>query len=136
MKRLHLVIVALALVVLSATDIRPVWRTEAAKKREAAYQAALSAYAKDLRPGMNRNDVEEYFGAKNIHFLKMCCIEERSAFADLVKIGQEDAPWYCSERNVFVAFEFVAMEPHQTLKTYASDALKRVSVFRQLGGCL
>ncbi len=66
----------------------------------------------------------------------MCCVEERSAFADLVRIGQEDAPWYCSENYVFVAFEFAAVESHNPLKAYDTDSLKTVTLYRQLGGCL
>ena len=128
--------VALIVVVFSAFAIRYVRSKRAEKKREAAYQSALSAYSKDLRPGMTRKDVEDYLRAKGIQFQRMCCIEERSAAADLAKIGQEDIPWFCSENNVYVAFEFAATEPHEYWIDSDSDTLKRVSIFRWLQGCL
>jgi hypothetical protein len=42
----------------------------------------------------------------------MCCDQvPRSAYADLVKIGQEKTPWYCDEYNDYLAFEFDNIEP-------------------------
>jgi len=85
---------------------------------------------------MTRKEVESYLRAKALGFQRMCCIDERSAFADLVKIGSEDAPWYCSEQNIYVAFQFAGVEPHEALKVSDSDSLKRVTIFRWLEGCL
>jgi hypothetical protein len=111
-------------------------KTDARKKREAVYESTLQAYSQDLNPGLTRKEVEEYLRAKGTGFKQMCCVLERSAFADLVKVGREDAPWFCSENYVYIAFEFAATEPHDSLISYASDELKKVRVFRQLGGCL
>jgi len=109
---------------------------ELQKKREAAYQSALQAYAQELKPGMNRKDVENYLRAKGVGFRQMCCIEQWGAFADLVKIGQEKAPWFCSENYVYVAFEFTSAGLKPDLHPADADTFKMARIFRQLGGCL
>ena len=55
---------------------------------------------------------------------------------DLVKIGAESTPWFCSENNVYIAFEFNPKSHGEQSDTNDSDVLKRVSVFHQLEGCL
>ncbi len=136
MSRWRLLILGLILVAVSATAIGWAWRKQAQRKREEAYQSALRSYSEVLRPRMTRKEVEDYLRSRGIEFRQMCCIDERSAFADLVRIGKEGAPWYCSEQNVYVAFQFAAVEPHETWKAYDSDTLKRVTIFRWLEGCL
>ena len=55
---------------------------------------------------------------------------------DLVKIGEESVPWFCSENNVYIAFQFNPKSTGELSKTNVSDVLKRVSVFHQLERCL
>jgi hypothetical protein len=114
MKRRRLALAAAIIALISASAFgyglkkRRDQRVEEQKreeKRKASYGSALSFYSKDLDPGMTRSDVERYLGAKAISY-------QRSADADLIKIGQEAAPWFCSEVNVYVAFDFEAIEPH------------------------
>jgi len=85
---------------------------------------------------MTRKEVEDYFHAKNISFGQLCCIDEWSAFADLLKIGKEGHPWYCEEHNVYIAFQFGAVEHRDSAKADDSDSLKRVTIFHKLDGCL
>ncbi len=59
-----------------------------------------------------------------------------AGYDDLVKIGQESAPWFCAENNVYVAFEFNPKSQGELSDTNGSDILKRVTVFHQLEGCL
>ena len=66
----------------------------------------------------------------------MCCVEERSAYADLVKIGKEKVPWFCSEHSVYAAFQFAAPEPHDIPHAHDSDVLKKITIFHWLEGCL
>lgn len=71
----------------------------------------------------------------------MCCvgIKESSdrAYDDLTKIGQEDAPFFCEENNVYVAFEFASLyKPNGTWSADPSDALKAVKIYRMLDRCL
>jgi hypothetical protein len=109
----------------------------AKQKREAAYQAALQSYSEALKPGMSRKEVEDYLNAKGIAHVAMCCVEERSADADLVKIGMEKHPWYCSEHNVYIAFQFVG-DRHDGWRSYHrdSDKLKVITIYHWLEGCL
>jgi hypothetical protein len=140
MRRYRLLVIVLTVSVLSTLAIRFELKAEAKKKREAAYQSALEAYSQSLRPGLTRKEVETYFRAGGIKFGQMGWVEERpeerTAFADLVKIGEEDAPWYCSERYVHIAFEFAATEPHKPWIVSETDMLKKVLIFRSDGGCL
>jgi hypothetical protein len=70
----------------------------------------------------------------------MCCAERadfaKGAYDDLVRIGQEDPPWFCNENNVYVAFQFAAHEPHAVAQADPSDLLKTVTIFHWLEGCL
>jgi hypothetical protein len=139
MKRWHLwsaALVALILLALFAAAIRNGRKKQAQNKREVAYQSVLNSYSAALKPGLARQEVENYLRTKAVGFQQMCCIDDRSAFADLVKIGKEDAPWYCGEQNIYVAFQFAAVEPHEAFKAFDSDTLKSVTIFRWLEGCL
>jgi hypothetical protein len=134
MKRKRLGLAVLIVFVLCALAVGYGLRKRAEKKfeeqkREGLYRSALLAYSKDLHPGMTRKTVEDYLGAK--------AITEKSAEADLVKIGQEDAPWFCSEVIVYVAFDFEPVEPHiPAWEPYATDVLKGAHVYSRAGGCL
>jgi hypothetical protein len=137
MKRWLLPILGLILVAMSAFAVHHVRRRWEQQKREAAYQLALRSYSEALRPGMTRQDVEGYLSAKNVRFTQMCCVAQHTgAFDDLTKIGQEDAPWYCSEQNIYVAFQFTAHERYKTPRSDASDTLRTITTFRWLEGCL
>lgn len=61
---------------------------------------------------------------------------QEAGWDDLVKIGEESAPWFCRANNVYVAFEFKPKSKGELPKTNVSDILKRVSVIHQLEGCL
>jgi hypothetical protein len=78
--------------------------SKAQKKREAAYQTTLQSYTDVLKPGITRKYAEDYLRSKGATLQQLCCIDERSAFADLLKIGKEKHPWYCSEHNIYIAF--------------------------------
>jgi hypothetical protein len=104
---------------------------------EALYKKELQSYANILVPGMTRKNVEEYLGSKKILYKQMCCIEEKDAFADLVKVGEESHPWYCGEGIVYIAFQFKATEPRRPLILEAeSDVLTKVDLYHSLEDCL
>ncbi len=109
---------------------------ESKNKREAAYQSSAQSYAANLKLGLPRKDVEAYLRTKRVGFTRMCCIEQHGAFADLVQIGQEEHPWFCNENYVYVAFEFTGTGSTPDSGGSDTDALKKISIFRQLGGCL
>lgn len=139
MKRWQLTIVLLTVVLLSAGFAWHIWKTHERKKREVTYQAALSSYSKDVKPGMTRKEVEGYLRGRNVTFRQMCCFGgPQHAWADLVRIGQESSPWYCSENNVYVAFKFAATDTKQRdlWENRDSDQLLQVTSFHWLEGCL
>jgi hypothetical protein len=140
MKRWQLSLLILIVVVLSAAGLRYLWGKRASQKRELAYQSALLQYQQSFRPGMTRKDVEDHLRSENVEFRQMCCVEgnlPKGVYDDLAKIGQEDAPWYCSEENVYVAFQFTGPRRNAIGWTAdASDKLSAVTIFRWLEGCL
>jgi hypothetical protein len=113
------------------------WGQSAKQKREAGYQEALQSYSEALKLGATRKSVEDYFQTNGTKYQKMCCVVERSAYAELIKIGEEKHPWYCSEHNVYIAFQFVD-EPHKGLQfsDKDSDKLKSITIYHWLEGCL
>ena len=54
-------------------------------------------------------------------------------YADLVKIGEESPPWYCSEEYVYIAFEFSFLGKWEQND---SDVLERIEIFQPDSGCL
>jgi hypothetical protein len=49
-------------------------RHEAAERERGYYQPLLTQYAVELRPGMTRQQVEEYFQTNRKPFKQMCCV--------------------------------------------------------------
>ncbi len=132
-----LIVVAIFLIV-SAFGVKGVIDKRAEQKRQIEYQSVLMEYSGVLKPGMTRHDVESYLHSKGLSFQQMCCVGvRRSAWADLVRIGKEKAPWPCSQLNVYVALEFEMAEPHGIIHDARdSDRLEDVKLFPQLQGCL
>jgi hypothetical protein len=137
MKRWSLLILALLVVALFAFAMHHASREREQQEHEAAYQSTLRSYSAVLKLGMSRTDVEGYLNAKKVRFSQGCCIVQyASAWDDLTKIGQEDSPWYCSEQNIYVAFQFAAVERPKLLRADASDTLTAVTIVRRFEGCL
>lgn len=114
------------------------------KRREIDYQRTLRSYSEVLKTGMTRKQVEDYLSAKNIRFRQMCCVSRKEftsgmydpTYDDLVKIAQEDVPWFCSENNVYVAFQFLGRYKNSPPAAEPSDILKDVTVYHWLEGCM
>ena len=136
MARNPLLLRCFLIILVLATGIRDAGGQSAQQKREAGYQARLQSYSDILKPEMTRKNVEDYLRTKGVAFTRLCCIDERSAYADLVKIGTEKHPWYCEAHNVYIAFQFAAADPHKVVEAYDSDTLKRITIFHHLDGCL
>jgi hypothetical protein len=93
---------------------------------------------------MTRTQVEDYFKHKNISFSQTCCVSVKrfspgaydNAYDDLVKIGQDEAAWYCSEYNVYIAFQFLGSVKNGSPNSDPSDKLKDVTIYRRGEGCL
>jgi hypothetical protein len=100
------------------------------ERKEARYQRELKRFSEAYKPEMKREDLENYFRSRNIHFSQMCCSgEKHNAMDDLVEVGHEKAGFICEERYVYVAFQFAAVEPND--KWVAdSDRLVGTTLFR------
>jgi hypothetical protein len=146
-KRNVLIVVAAALIVSTGLWLAEhVRNRRKAAEREARYQIVLAQYTGDLKPGMNREQVERYLQTNGgARFRQMCCAANfrreyvsvgGAAWDDLVKIAEESAPFVCNENNVYVAFEFNPKSKGEASGTNSSDVLKKVSIFHELEGCL
>jgi hypothetical protein len=138
-------VAAIASVVLGLWLVQHVRERRKAAQREGYYKAVLAKYTGEFNRGMTRGQVEQHLQRDGSRFRQMCCAasfkDEHVSLAgagwdDLVKIGEEGTPWFCSENNVYIAFEFNPKTNDEQSDTNASDVLKRVSVFHQLEGCL
>ena len=133
-------LLAVVLIIVLAIVINNVREKRSWQKRDLAYQEALRSYSQDFKPGMSRKEVEDLLHIRNKAFRQMCCVDIKKSmdvWDDLVKIAQEDAPWFCSEKNVYIAFQFAGKEPHATRPSAElSDRLTAVTVYPWLEGCL
>jgi hypothetical protein len=129
-------ILAALIVVTTALAFSGHAKSLAKRKRETGYQSVLQKYSREIRPGSRRAEVENYLRSTNTAFTWMFTAygaRKESQNADLVKIGEEVPPWFCSESYVYVAFEF---SPSGTLAQTSSDVLERIELFQPDTGCL
>ena len=88
--------------------------------------------------------MEGYLSAQRLPFRQLCCVSVKefssgvldNAYDDLVKIGQEDVPWACSENNVYIALQFLGSQKDSLPGAEPSDRLKDVTIYHKLEGCL
>jgi hypothetical protein len=123
-------LIVLVIVALSAVAIAYAWGRA---KRELGYSSTLRSYSTALKPGISRQQVEDYLQAKSISVGQICCFNEHSTFSDAVTIGEEKVflP-LCSKEQVIVVFEFAAGELHNSMTAYPSDVLKRLFLWRPM----
>lgn len=142
MKRWLRLLLGLVCVVLLIIGGWQVVKRQLQKRREAVYQTTLKSYQQILKPGMNRKEVEDYLRSRKQTFSQSCCVDpkefQKHSWDDLVKIGAEDAPWFCSERAVYVAFQFGEnTQPHKdTWGADDLDTLKTVGIYSRMETCL
>jgi hypothetical protein len=139
-RRWVLALLAVMALIVVGLGIRHIVDKQAANKRRIQYERQVSDYSAALKPGISRREVESYLQQRGIRFRQMCCVRvrvPRAAYADLVKIGQEKAPWYCNKYNIYVAFEFETIEPHGIVPdARSSDKLESTSLYPWLEECL
>jgi len=143
--KLFMVVAAAVAIAVSLWFWQHVRNRHAAAEREKGYQAVLAQYTVELKPGMTRQQVERRLQTNGKRFKQMCCVAnfkgehlglDRSGYDDLIRIAEESAPFFCSESNVYIAFEFNPKSQGELSQTNDSDVLKRISVFHQLEGCM
>jgi hypothetical protein len=124
-----------AIIGLVAIAINNMHEKRSREKRNIAYQATLRSYSEVFKPGMTRKEVEGLLRSRNNIFRQMWCVDIKKSvdvWDDLVKIAQEDAPWVCSEKNIYIAFQFTGTAS----RAEPSDTLISVTVYPWLEGCL
>ena len=140
MKRLLVIIASLVLAAICVFSIRYGLARHTRRKLEAArrvgYEQILASYSNEVRLGTNRKQVEEDFRAKGTIFRQICRIQASTTVSDLIKIGEEDVPWFCSEHNIYVAFQFSPTDSHAALESDDSDELTKIILHPMLEGCL
>ncbi len=144
MRRWYLYLAIVIAVLVIAFGVRHVLQERARQRREVEYQGTLRSYSEVLRTGMSRKQVEEYLSAKKLPVRQLCCVSVKefsrgvydNTYDDLVKIGQEDVPWFCSENNVYIALQFFGSQKDSLPRAEASDRLKDVTIYHKLDGCL
>jgi hypothetical protein len=97
------------------------------EERDAAYQARLAAYSRDLRPGMTRKDVRTYLSARNTSFQPTGW---QHRIDDLVQIGEDhDAAWPFTHEWVYIDFEY-PWKQQSDLVFGDSDVLEKIELVR------
>jgi hypothetical protein len=136
--KLIILLLILVAVALSAFAIESALGRRATQRRQASYDALLREYSTALRPGAQRREVEAMLTSRGRSFQQMCCLlnENRNALEDIVKIGSEPKPWYCSENDMYLVFGFDSMPDPQFPKAHPDDGLRRIALSPWLGGCL
>jgi hypothetical protein len=144
-RKVSMIVAAVAVIAISLWFVQHVRDRHKAAERESGYHTVLAQYVVELKPGMNRDQVERYLQTDGKRFKQMCCVAnfkgqyvsfDGAGYDDLVKIAEESVPFVCSENNVYIAFEFNPKLQGELRHTNGSDILKRVSVFHQLEGCM
>jgi len=93
-------------------------------------------YSQNLKPGATRKEVKDYLRGQGIAFGERCCYKPGAPFSILIRVGEEDSPWYCSEWYDYVEFEFATAEPLDWVKPSDSDLLEKVHQTGNGEGCL
>jgi hypothetical protein len=109
-----------------------------AAEREIGYQRTLDSYLHSVRIGSSRKQVEDFLKSRNVSFGQIYAVEAPStADDDIVQVGTEESPfWYCGRFEIFVAFEFDAVETHAPYDHLPSDKLKKIIRWGRLNDCL
>jgi len=129
----RLLIVGFAVVALWSY-VDGVFAKRAREKREVAYQETLRSYSAALKPGMRRQDVECYLTTRNISFSR----GGLSVPEDLIKIGNEEVPWWCTGGSIYVRFQFIPHDQRANpveITLSELDILARVDIYRSVA-CL
>jgi len=133
MQKTKLGLLTLALAVLA---LPPASAQSRKQKREAAYQAALQSYSDFVKIGATRKEVEDILRSKNTSFVRLCCVEQGTTFADLIKIGKEKHPWYCEAHSVYIAIQYVALDQNTSKTVKETDEVHKITIWHHLEGCI
>jgi hypothetical protein len=86
-----------------------VYSRVAQSRRDAAYQAALAPYTRDLLPGTERNDVKKYLDSRNVMYNRLKVGGDESDRFQ-IQIGEDPGSFFCEEWRVYIVLEFSAAD--------------------------
>lgn len=114
---------------------------EHGQRRESGYQETLRSYICTFPLATPRSDVETRLRTEGQAFHHSCCIRRaprggEGAWDVMIPIGEESAPWYCSEHTIYIGVEFAPDTPRTDLEARDADTVSSVTLLRQMGGCL
>ena len=130
--------------ILAVTAVFTIWHgwskhlqriQEASRQREVGYEGVLRSYAAAITTGMSRMQVDQFLHGRGVGFFGYPAYSEDSAYADLVKIGEERIGWYCGPGSVSVAIRFETATNRRSLQD-PSDTVKRVTLFKLFQDCM
>jgi hypothetical protein len=84
-------------VLLSAIGACSVYRSRRAAANRVVIEAALRHFSKYVPLGATREQVKDLLRAERVAFKERCCFEPNGLFSILVRVGQEETPWFCSD---------------------------------------
>jgi hypothetical protein len=129
-----LVVIIAAMAIWLGVHLR---RARLKRERAAAYQQALLSYTSAIPLDSTRERVESELRRRGAPYELGPAFDGMNAYSDLVRIGTEPAPWYCSENNVYIKFAFDAAKPSLDSPSESeSDILRSIEVTPWLTGCL
>ena len=120
---------------------------------DAHYSSSLSAYLRDLKPGVGRKEVEDYLRARNVVFQHACCAAtilrsyspnrpHVNAPDDWIPLREEKRPWPCGTAYVYITFEFdrlqlsgpagpsVPSHPSELIAAKDTDTLEGIHILK------
>jgi hypothetical protein len=135
------VLLALALIPTTYYIYRQIHRKILYEHNQPIIRAARAHYSEIFKPGANRRDVKNYLKAQGASFSERWPgADGRSkAFAIVVKVAEEDSPWYCNAWLDYVAIEFEPTTTTQTSSLWSlsdSDVVTQILVTSNGEGCL
>jgi len=80
------------------------YRLRAQRKRNALYQSTLKAFSGEFPPGVTRKIVEDHLRTKGIPIERELGPGSLDTLSDIVVIGYDPTPWFCSSWPVYIAF--------------------------------
>jgi hypothetical protein len=103
-------------------------------------RAAVATYSQDLKPGMTRKEVEDYFRANKISFRHRCCGggSNEHSLDDFIEIGTQHIPVPCGDSTSYVVFIYDAQTWHPPAglpQADDRDTLRSITTISEVDDC-
>lgn len=135
MRRFFVAGLFLAVAVAIGVEVTSMLAKRAAQRRQDAFQANLASYRSVIEPGMPRRQVEEILRGRGTAFRGFPAFSEDTAYAEMIKIGEERDAWYCGPSSVNVAIRFQTATNRRALED-PSDIVTGLSLFTLSEDCM